>query len=66
MLLDSDVGSNDEDDDDDDEDEEEEEEETIQQSHVEIVDRHFRTQQLKLTKRFLKINSSEVLRFKLH
>lgn len=44
----------------------EEEEETIQQSHVEIVDRNFRTQQLKLTKRFLKINSSEVLRFKLH
>lgn len=49
-----------------DDDEHEEEEETIQQSHVEIVDRHFRTQQLKLTKRFLKINSSEVLRFKLH
>lgn len=49
-----------------DDEDEEEEEETIQQSHVEIVDRHFRTQQLKLTKRFLKINSSEVLRFKLH
>lgn len=48
------------------EDEEDEEEETIQQSHVEIVYRHFRTQQLKLTKRFLKINSSKVLRFKLH
>lgn len=30
-------------DDEDEEDEEEEEEETIQQSHVEIVDRHFRS-----------------------
>lgn len=49
-----------------DDEDEDEKEETIQQSHVEIVDRHFRTQQLKLTKRFLKINSSEVLRFKLH
>lgn len=34
--------------------------------YVEIVYRHFRTQQLNSTKRFLKINSSEVLRFKLH